>query len=73
MKSAGLDRPVWPATIRLRLGLALALALLPVLILGGVQAGIAFQRQGEVERVELTAAAQRTAAFWRSSRSGEAM
>jgi two-component sensor histidine kinase len=66
MKPAGLVRPVWPATIRLRLGVALALALLPVLILGGVQAGLAFQRQGQVERVELTAAAQRSGAIARA-------
>jgi two-component sensor histidine kinase len=66
MKSAGIVRPVWPATIRLRLGLALALALVPVLILGGVQAGLAFQRQGQVERVELTAAAQRSGAVARA-------
>ena len=66
MKPAGLVRPVWPATIRLRLGLALAFALLPVLILGVVQAGLAFQRQGQVERVELTAAAQRSGAIARA-------
>jgi len=66
MKPAGPVRPVWPATIRLRLGLALALALLPVLILGAVQAGIAFQRQGQVERVELTAAALRSGAIARA-------
>src|SRR3984957_12042277 len=66
MKPAGFDRPVWPATIRLRLGLALALALLPVLFLSAVQAGIAFQRQTEVERVELTAAAERSGAVARA-------
>jgi len=66
MKPAGLVRPVWPATIRLRLGLALAIALLPVLILGVVQAGLAFQRQGQVERVELTAAAERSGAIARA-------
>ena len=66
MKPAGLVRPVWPATIRLRLGLALALALLPVLFLSAVQAGIAFQRQTQVERVELTAAAQRSGAVARA-------
>jgi two-component sensor histidine kinase len=64
MKPAGLVRPVWPATIRLRLGLALALALVPVLALGVVQAGLAFQRQGHVER--LTAAAERSGAIARA-------
>ncbi len=66
MKPASVGRPVWPATIRLRLGLALAIALLPVLLLGAVQAGIAFQRQAQVERVELTAAAQRSGAIARA-------
>jgi two-component sensor histidine kinase len=66
MKPSGLARPVWPATIRLRLGLALAVALLPVLILGVVQAGLSFQRQAQVERLELTAAAQRSGAIARA-------
>src|SRR5271156_1178168 len=66
MRPGGVVRPVWPATIRLRLGLALAVALLPVLILGVVQAGLAFQRQAQVERVELTAAAQRSGAIARA-------
>jgi two-component sensor histidine kinase len=61
-----LARPVWPATIRLRLGLALAIALLPVLLLSAVQAGIAFQRQADVERTELTAAAERSGATARA-------
>ncbi|HZZ89163.1 MAG TPA: histidine kinase dimerization/phosphoacceptor domain -containing protein, partial [Caulobacteraceae bacterium] len=66
MRPAELVRPVWPATIRVRLGLALALALLPVLFLSVLQAGIAFQRQGQVERIELTAAAQRSGAIARA-------
>ena len=66
MRPTGLARPVWPATIRVRLGLALALALLPVLFLSAVQAGIAFQRQAQVERIELTAAAERSGAIARA-------
>ncbi len=70
MKPAGLVRrlqpPVWTATIRVRLGLALALALLPVLLLSAVQAGLAFQQQAREQRLELTAAAERSAAVARA-------
>jgi len=51
-----------PDTIRVRLALALALALLPVLVLSSLQSVIAFQRQTEVDRADLTAAAERSAA-----------
>ncbi|HVN00014.1 MAG TPA: sensor histidine kinase [Caulobacteraceae bacterium] len=50
----------------MRLGLALALALLPVLFLSAVQAGLAFQRQAQLERTELTAAAERSGAVARA-------
>ena len=70
MKPAGLVRrlqpPVWTATIRVRLGLALALALLPVLLLSAVQAGLAFQQEAREQRLELTAAAERSAAIARA-------
>ena len=69
MRPAGLVRrfrPVWAATIRVRLGLALALALLPVLLLSAVQAGLAFQQQAREQRLELTAAAERSAATARA-------
>src|SRR6185437_2113589 len=59
-------RPVWTATIRVRLGLALALALLPVLLLSAVQACLAFQQQVHEQRLELTAAAERSAAIARA-------
>jgi two-component sensor histidine kinase len=59
-------RPFWPPTIRLRLGAALALALAPVLVLGMLEAGIAFQREAQVERSNLTAAAERSAATARA-------
>jgi len=59
----GLLGAFWrPTTIRLRLGAALAAALLPVLILGAVQSGLGFQREGRIEQALLVAAAQRSAA-----------
>ncbi|HTX47802.1 MAG TPA: sensor histidine kinase [Caulobacteraceae bacterium] len=51
-----------PDTIRVRLALALALALLPVLVLSSLQSVLAFQRQTQVDRADLTAAAERSAA-----------
>src|ERR1700722_8007098 len=53
-------------TIRLRLGAALALALLPVLLLGAVQAGLAFHRDAEDRRISLGHAADRSAATARA-------
>jgi two-component sensor histidine kinase len=52
-----------PDTIRVRLALALAVALLPVLLLSGLQSLIAFQHQTQVDRADLTAAAERSAAI----------
>ena len=52
-----------PDTIRVRLALALAVALLPVLLLSGVQSLIAFQHQTQVDRAGLAAAAERSAAI----------
>jgi two-component sensor histidine kinase len=66
MRPAGFARPIWPPTIRVRLGAALALALLPVLLLGMVEAGLAFQRQAQAEQAGLTAAATRSAAVARA-------
>ncbi len=57
---------MWTATIRVRLGLALAIALLPVLLLSAVQAGLAFQQEAREQRLELTAAAERSAAIARA-------
>ncbi|HEX3917865.1 MAG TPA: sensor histidine kinase [Caulobacteraceae bacterium] len=59
-------RPIWPPTIRLRLGAALALALAPVLVLGMLEAGLAFQREAQIERTNLTAAAERSAGLARA-------
>ena len=66
MRPAGFARPFWPPTIRVRLGAALALALLPVLLLGMVEAGLAWQRQAQAEQSGLTAAATRSAAVARA-------
>ena len=55
-----------PDTIRVRLALALTIALLPVLVAGGLQAVIAFQHQAHDERVNLAAAAERSAATARA-------
>ena len=48
--------------IRFRLGLAMALALLPILILGALQAQSAFRQQSEARRSDLQLAAERSAA-----------
>ena len=69
MKLSGLARPGWTATIRVRLGIALAVALLPVLFLSGLQAGLAFHHQAQADRLSLTAAAQRSAATARANAS----
>jgi two-component sensor histidine kinase len=53
-------------TIRVRLGAAIALALLPVLLLGAGQAGLAFQKYAEEQRASLTLAAERSAATARA-------
>lgn len=60
--------PPWTSlsTIRVRLTAALALALLPVLILGAVQAAIAFHREGVALRQDLEFAAARSAASARA-------
>jgi two-component sensor histidine kinase len=50
-----------PVSIRVRLGMALALALAPVLLLGLVQAGVAFQHEDHERRVQLASAAERSA------------
>ncbi len=49
-------------TIRFRLGLGLALALLPILVLGGLQTYVAFRHDSEVRSASLTQAGQRSAA-----------
>ncbi|MET3526906.1 sensor histidine kinase PhyK [Phenylobacterium koreense] len=54
------------STIRVRLTAALAAALLPVLILGILQSGIAFRREGVQLREELAAASERSAATARA-------
>jgi len=54
------------STIRVRLTAALAAALLPVLILGILQSGIAFRREGIQLREELAAASERSAATARA-------
>jgi len=57
----------WRATtIRVRLGFALALALVPVLILSGVQSVVFFQRQARDQRANLVGAAERSAATARA-------
>jgi two-component sensor histidine kinase len=63
-----MSAPRWgPAnTIRVRLMSALALALLPVLLLGALQSAIAFYREGELLRINLGAAAERSAATARA-------
>ncbi|MFN3520960.1 MAG: sensor histidine kinase [Phenylobacterium sp.] len=60
--------PFWTSlsTIRVRLSAALALALLPVLLLGAVQAAIAFSREGAALRQNLEFAAARSAASARA-------
>jgi two-component sensor histidine kinase len=60
---AGSPRRRWhPATIRVRLGIALIFALAPVLVLGGLQSGLTFSREARVQRNDLAAAAERSAA-----------
>jgi two-component sensor histidine kinase len=54
------------STIRVRLTAALAAALLPVLILGVIQAMIAFKREGAELRDDLAAASERSAASARA-------
>jgi two-component sensor histidine kinase len=63
-----MSAPRWgPAsTIRVRLMSALALALLPVLLLGALQSAIAFYREGELLRINLGAAAERSASTARA-------
>src|ERR1051325_9670803 len=58
------------STIRVRLTAALAAALLPVLILGGVQSAIGFQREGLTLRQNLGFAAERSAATARARMEG---
>ena len=58
------------STIRVRLTAALAAALLPVLILGGLQSAIAFQREGRELRQNLGFAAERSAATARARMEG---
>lgn len=55
-----------PDTIRVRLAIALAVALLPVLVLSGLQAILAFQHEAQAERINLAAAADRSAATARA-------
>jgi two-component sensor histidine kinase len=54
------------STIRVRLTAALAAALLPVLVLGVLQSGIAFRREGIQLREGLAAASERSAATARA-------
>jgi len=60
-------------TIRARLGAALALALLPVLLLGAVQAILTFSKDAEQRRTDLALAAQRSAATARARMDGAAV
>src|SRR5258708_5782565 len=53
--------PAGPVSIRVRLGMALALALAPVLLLGLVQAAVAFHHDDQERRVALATAAERSA------------
>ena len=58
------------STIRVRLTAALAAALLPVLVLGGLQSAIGFQREGRELRQNLGLAAERSAATARARMEG---
>ncbi len=60
--------PLWGSlsTIRVRLTVALAAALLPVLLLGALQAGIGFSRDSDALRENLGFAAARSAAVARA-------
>jgi two-component sensor histidine kinase len=53
-------------TIRFRLGAALTAALVPVLLLGAAQAGLAFHKEGDTQRLALALAAERGAATARA-------
>jgi two-component sensor histidine kinase len=57
-------------TIRSRLGAAVALALLPVLLIGAVQATIAFRKDAEEQHAGLALAAVRSAATARTELAG---
>ncbi len=57
-------------TIRFRLGAALTAALLPVLLLSAAQAGLAFHKEGETQRLTLALAAERGAATARARIAG---
>ena len=74
MRIAGARRLtfVWGplTTIRVRLGAAMALALLPVLLLGVVQAGLAFRKDVDERRTNLTLAAERSASMARAQMEG---
>jgi two-component sensor histidine kinase len=67
-----MNRPRWAAlsTIRVRLTAALALALLPVLLLGVLQATIAYHREGLALRENLARASQNSAAAARARMEG---
>ena len=60
-------------SIRARLGAALAVALLPVLLLGAVQAGLTFSKDADQRRVDLALAAQRSASTARARVDGAAV
>ncbi len=66
MKPSGASRTREPASIRLRLGLALAVALLPVLLLSAVQAGLEFRHEIRAQRSALIDAALRSGASARA-------
>jgi two-component sensor histidine kinase len=57
-------------TIRFRLGAALALALVPVLLLGAIQVSVAFRKDSDEQRANLTLAAARSAATARARMEG---
>ncbi len=57
-------------TIRVRLGAALALALAPVLLLGGVESMIAYQKDAREQSANLALAAERSAATARAKMEG---
>jgi len=60
-------------SIRARLGASLAIALLPVLILGAVQAILTFSKDADQRRTELALAAQRSASTARARMDGAAV
>ena len=60
-------------SIRARLGAALAIALLPVLLLGAVQAILTYSKDAEQRRNELALAAQRSASTARARMDGAAV